>query len=117
MINRFLSLLCLIFVYANGHDVKGDVALYVTLGPEAPTILRMLIGDDHVMPVTAARLADVLPDRSITAVIVPEEWLDESQLEMVRASGDQLVLIKRHTSVANILDNIHTLAALTGSQD
>jgi ABC-type Fe3+-hydroxamate transport system substrate-binding protein len=113
MLSMFL---CIAIIFLSPGHTQANAPLYMTLGPEAPAILRMLISEDQVLPVTAMHLAGILQDRSITAVIVPEEWLDDSQLAMVRASGVQLVLIKRHTTVANVLDNIRTLAALTGTE-
>jgi hypothetical protein len=109
-------ILILMLISSRVSHVQADTPLYVTLGPEAPAILQALIGDAHVMPVTAAQLVDVLLDHSIKAVIVPEEWLDESQRAMIEASGVPLVVIKRHTSVANMLENIRTLSALTESE-
>src|SRR5258708_32162771 len=47
--------------------------LYATLGPEAPSILRVLIGDPGFVAVEPGHLADVLKQRAISTLIVPQD--------------------------------------------
>jgi hypothetical protein len=109
---------CLIFsTFDPASRVHGQiVSQFATIGPEAPAILSELVGEDHILRVPAGQQFDVLKHHRITALIAPEEWLDEGELANIRALDVPVIRIKRHTTIANILDNIRTLAALTRTE-
>src|SRR5579859_3289760 len=89
--------------------------LYATLGPEAPSILRVLIGDHGFVAVEPGHLAAMLKQHSISTLIVPLDWADETDLDSARAAGLSIVNVQRHNSIFNIEANIRALAALTGT--
>ncbi|MCC7451143.1 MAG: ABC transporter substrate-binding protein [Anaerolineae bacterium] len=89
---------------------------YATLGPEAPAILRPLIGDSHVSPIQPGELAFLIKTRPIHALIVPDNWADTGDRDAARAAGLPVYMVQRHTSVNNILANIASLAKLTDTQ-
>src|SRR5712692_8968982 len=76
--------------------------LYATLGPEAPSILRVLIGDPGFVAVEPGHLADVLKKHIISTLIVPLDWADETDLDTARAADLTIVNVQRHTSIINI---------------
>src|SRR6266851_8697873 len=80
--------------------------LYATLVPEAPSILHVLIGDPGFVAVEPGHLADVLQQHTISTLIVPQDWADETDLDTAHAAGLTIVNVQRHTSIFNIKANI-----------
>lgn len=95
---------------------QHNLPIYATLGPEAPTILRTLIGDSRVIPIQPGELASLIQNRAIHALIVPDNWADTGDQDAARAAGIPVYTVQRHTSVSNILGNIAALAKLTDTQ-
>src|SRR5690349_7630078 len=83
--------------------------LYATLGPEAPSILRVMIGEQGFIAVEPGHLSDALKQYHITALIVPVDWADQSDLDTARSVGLPIVNMQRHTNIFNIEENIRTL--------
>ncbi len=113
----FLSLilfLAISFSFSPNHKIQAPV--YLTLGPEAPAILRALIGEQRFITVQPGQLADTLHEYTASALIVSEDWSASDDLDTARSAGLQIVTLKRHNSIANIEANIRTLAALTGNE-
>lgn len=93
--------------------------IYVTLGPEAPAILRVLLADtpnQQIITIQPGGLATVLAQQQIDALIVPEDWASAVDVETARSAGIRVVEVKRHTSTANIVSNIRSLGALTRTE-
>ncbi len=109
-------LLVLILVLFSSTRLQATALIYATLGPEAPSILRVLIGGDHVAPLQPGELDALIKQRQIDGLILPIDWAGGTDLETARASGISVTLIRRHTSVANIIANIRDLAALTRTE-
>jgi len=93
-----------------------DQPTYATLGPEAPAILRALIGDSRVIPIQPGELASLIKSHPIHALIVPDNWADTGDQDAARAAGIPVYTVQRHTSVDSILANIAVLAKLTDTQ-
>jgi ABC-type Fe3+-hydroxamate transport system substrate-binding protein len=87
--------------------------IYGTLGPDAPTILRALVSPEQIHPIEPRQLMQTLHSTHLDALIVPENWLDRSEFEAVLATGVSVVMVRRHTSIAYIEQNIRILANLT----
>ena len=90
-------------------------AVCATLGPEAHSILRVLVGRDRVVPIQPGDLARTRQTRPIAALILSEDWSNDADLDAARAAGIAVVQVKRHTSLANIFANIRLLADFTGT--
>ncbi len=95
---------------------QQNLPIYATLGPEAPAILRALIGDSRVIPIQPGELASLIKSRPIHALIVPDNWADTGDLNTARTAGVAIYTVQRHTSVSSILANIAALAQLTDTQ-
>jgi ABC-type Fe3+-hydroxamate transport system substrate-binding protein len=108
-------LLLLWLALSQPTQVQADRAVYATLGPEAPAILRVLLGDQQIVQVGPGGLADVLNRRRVEALILPEDWPNEADLGAAEAAEIRVVRVRRHTSIANMVANIRSLAALTGT--
>ncbi len=89
--------------------------VYATLGPEAPSILRVLVGPERVVPIQPGSLAHVIQTRAITALILSEDWSNDADLDAAQSAGIPVVPVRRHTSVTNLLANIRLLAGFTGT--
>src|SRR5437016_4896069 len=85
-------------------DIPTTEPLYAVLGPEAPAILRVLIGSDHVVSLQPGDLADLIAQQSqqsqqspdtLGALIVPDYWADESDLDVARQHGIKIVRVQR----------------------
>lgn len=90
--------------------------IYATIGPEAPAILRVLVGAASVISVQAGSFADVLREHDIAALVIPEEWAGTTELDAAITAGIKVVRLKRSVSVTAVEDNIHILGTLTGSE-
>jgi ABC-type Fe3+-hydroxamate transport system substrate-binding protein len=97
------------------RSAGAAVPVYATLGPEAPAILRVLVGDSRIVALQPGGLAEALKDRTLAALVLPEDWADDADLHAARAAGLTIVRLRRQISVANILANIRQLADLTGT--
>jgi iron complex transport system substrate-binding protein len=96
--------------------LRQNQPTYATLGPEAPAILRTLIGDSRVIPIQPGELISLIKTRPIHALIVPDNWADTGDRDAARAAGIPVYTVQRHTSVSSILANIASLAKLTDTQ-
>ena len=94
----------------------AESPLYAVLGPEAPSILRVLIDDSHILVIQPGTLNIVLKEHLITAYILPQDWADDGDLKAAQAAHVQIVYVQRHVSVKAIEANISVLAALGGTQ-
>src|SRR5258708_5393953 len=90
--------------------------IYATIGPEAPAILRVLVGAASVISVQAGSFADVLREHDIAALVIPEEWAGTTELDAAITAGIKVVRLKRSVSVTAVEDNIQTLGGLTDSE-
>src|SRR5262245_53340111 len=92
---------------------------YATLGPEATGLLRVLIsdrGDVQIIRLEPGGLADALAQSEIDALILPQDWADEADLQTARRAGIAVITLQRHTSIANIVANIRSLGSVTGAE-
>lgn len=99
------------------RPVRQTPLRYAALGPEAPAILRVLIGEDRILRLQPGELAEALNREHVAAFILTEDLADSDDLKAAKAAGLPVVMLKRHTSVANILANITSLCELTGTRD
>src|SRR5258708_19412600 len=90
-------------------------AIYATIGPEAPAILRVLVGDARVVTVPTGNFADVLGQYAGAGLVVPEEGEGGEDLDGGHIAEVKVIRVKRNVSVAAVEDNIHTLGVLTDS--
>ncbi|MEP7285562.1 MAG: ABC transporter substrate-binding protein [Chloroflexota bacterium] len=96
------------------EQTQSDV--YATLGPEAPAILRVLVGQSHVVTLQAGDLSNALQTQTFTALVVSQDWVNDDDLKAAQRAGVRVVIVQRHTSIAHMEGNIRTLATLTGMQ-
>jgi ABC-type Fe3+-hydroxamate transport system substrate-binding protein len=97
------------------RSAEAGAPVYAVLGPEAPAILRVLVGDSRIVMIRPGGLADALKDHALAAFVSSEDWANASDLDAARAAGLIVVTVGRQTSVAGILANIRQLADLTGT--
>src|SRR5258708_28511668 len=74
--------------------------IYATIGPEAPAILRVLVGDARVVSLPTGNFADVLRQHAVAALVVPEEWAGGADLNAARIGQIKVIRLKRNVSVA-----------------
>ena len=99
-----------------GANAYTDTPFYAVLGPEAPAILHILIGDAQLLVIQPETLAIALKQHNVGVFILPQDWADDADLKAAQAAGIKLVYVQRHISVAAIEANIRLLAALTNTQ-
>lgn len=97
--------------------MQAPRAYYATLGPEAPSILRVLIGAQAFVEVEPGHLAEALKQHHITTLIAPVDWADETDLNTAHAAGLTVVSVQRHNGIFNIEENIRTLEVLTDTRE
>ena len=110
-----MAVLAVMAVPTASRSAGAGTPVYATLGPEAPAILRVLVGDSRIVALQPGGLAEMLKDRTLAALVLPDDWANDSDLDAARAAGLTIVRLRRQTSVANILGNIRQLADLTGT--
>jgi hypothetical protein len=121
-IGLFISPLVLIFARElrtetlSHSQLTDPTPLYAVLGPEAPPILRVLIGESRIVVVRPGMLDAVLREPHIQALILPQDWADENDLKIAQTDGVRIVTLQRHTTVKAIEANIRILATLTDTQ-
>jgi ABC-type Fe3+-hydroxamate transport system substrate-binding protein len=94
-------------------------SIYAVLGPEATPILRVLVGnqdDIRIVNLQPGGLTTTLAQTRVDALILPEDWADDSDLGTARAANVPIVTLKRHTSIANMIANIRLLGKLTRNE-
>jgi ABC-type Fe3+-hydroxamate transport system substrate-binding protein len=112
-----LYLLCLrlpVPTSVQANAAQTSQPIYAVLGPEAPAILRILVGNEHVIALQPGDLAAFAARQRPYVLIVPEQWAHERDLSLARQAGVKIVTVARQNSVTNIIANIQTLGALTG---
>src|SRR5689334_21661684 len=66
---------------------------FAVLGPEAPAILHILIGEAHYIVVQPGMLDCVLHEQHIQVLIIPQDWAYENDLKIAQASGVRIVTL------------------------
>src|SRR5258708_30380766 len=72
--------------------------LYAVLGPEAPAILHVLVGSEHLIVLQPGDLATLSARHWPAALIVPEQWADERVLTLARPARAEVVTLLRQNS-------------------
>ena len=67
--------------------------LYAVLGPEAPAILHILIGDSQFLVIQPETLATALKQHAISVFILPQDWADDADLKVAQAAGIKVVYV------------------------
>jgi hypothetical protein len=93
-----------------------DPPVFATLGPEAPPILSVLIGEQHIVEIQPGELANTVAHLPISALILPEDWADDVDQKFARSHGIAVVTVRRHNRIAHLWSNIETLGALTNKR-
>jgi ABC-type hemin transport system substrate-binding protein len=86
---------------------------YATLGIESYSILRELVGTDHVIAIRNGTMPDVLSQHKIAAFVIPENRQDDPDVVAAGRAGVPIVTVLRHTSIDSITANITTLGKLS----
>jgi ABC-type Fe3+-hydroxamate transport system substrate-binding protein len=94
----------------------SETSLYAVLGPEAPSILRVLIGDSNILVIQPGTLDAAIKQHPIGAFVLSEDWADASDLKTAQAAHIRIMYVQRHVTVKAIEANIRALAALSGTQ-
>ena len=89
-------------------------ATYAVIGAEASTLLPLFVDTRSILTVRVGELADVLMRTPISALMVPEEWSNTVDFQAAEVRQIPIIRLKRHNRIANILDNVHTVARLVG---
>ncbi len=106
-----------ILLAAAAFQLPGPGApVYATLGPEAPAILRVLVGDSRIIAIQPGDLATVAAQRHVGAFVLPEDWSGGEDLVAAQQARIPVIRLKRQTRVAHIAANIRVLSALTRSE-
>jgi ABC-type Fe3+-hydroxamate transport system substrate-binding protein len=96
-----------------GLLLTPDPPLFATLGPEALSILSVLVGKQQIVAIQPGELSNAINEHSIAALVLPEDWADAADQKFARDWGIAVVKLRRHNRIANVLSNIETLGALT----
>lgn len=92
---------------------------YAVIGPEAPAVLSLLTTPDEVARIQPGGLVDLLKKRPVRALILSADRAGGDAASDVETAHDANIpvrLLKRHVTVAAILDNIRLLADLTDNR-
>ncbi len=101
----------------SGSLAQTRQSVYAVLGPEANSILNVLVGHQHVVTIQPGGLANLLRKQAIDTLVLPEDWGDDTDFRVARAAGIAIYSVRRHNSVEAIRANIRKLAALTGTEN
>jgi ABC-type Fe3+-hydroxamate transport system substrate-binding protein len=104
-----------IALHADNRSSSSSKPVYVTIGPEAPSILGMWLDPSQIIPIRSGTLKEVSSEWHITALLISADRAVGEDIEVARAAGISTIKLARHSSIQNILDNVRLLAVATGN--